>query len=280
MKVKFVKMNGAGNDFILIDNREGILKDLDMDIKDFVRLVCRRRKSIGADGLIILENSDKADFKMRYFNSDGSEGEMCGNGARCVSKFAYLSGVARERMKFQTVSGIYEALIIGENVRVIFPDLDVNFFKLNQHHDFGFGEIEYHFAVVGVPHAVVYTQDVESMSDDLLKDLGRKLRYCTDVFANGTNVNFVKISGRDEITIRTYERGVEDETLACGTGSIASCLVSHLLSKVQSPVLVRARGGNLKVGFKMVSSFFKDIYLEGDARVVAQGYIMDGALKE
>ncbi|HEY8541451.1 MAG TPA: diaminopimelate epimerase, partial [Pseudothermotoga sp.] len=123
MKIEFVKMNGAGNDFIVIDNRKGVLKNL--EISTFVRLVCRRRKSIGADGLMILEDSDKVDFKMRYFNSDGSEGEMCGNGARCIAKFAYLLGVAKEKMKFETISGIHEALIVGENVRVIFPDLSV-----------------------------------------------------------------------------------------------------------------------------------------------------------
>lgn len=278
MKIEFVKMNGAGNDFIVIDNRKGVLKNL--EISTFVRLVCRRRKSIGADGLMILEDSNKADFKMRYFNSDGSEGEMCGNGARCIARFAYLLGVAEEEMKFETMSGIHEAFIIGENVRIIFPDLNINTFKLNQRNDFGFGEIEYHFATVGVPHAVIYRKDVESMNDDLLKDLGRKVRYNLNVFPKGTNVNFVKISDENEIIVRTYERGVEDETFACGTGSIASCVISHLLSKVQPPVLVKAKGGKLKVGFEKISSFLKNVYLEGDAKVVAQGYILEDALKE
>ncbi|MFN4190757.1 MAG: diaminopimelate epimerase, partial [Pseudothermotoga sp.] len=130
MKIPFYKMNGAGNDFIVIDNRDGILDSF--DIKNFVKSVCRRRKSIGADGLMTLENSTKADFRMRYFNSDGSEGEMCGNGARCIAKFAYLTGAAKERMKFETMSGMHEALILGDDVRVMFPELDSNTFKLNQ----------------------------------------------------------------------------------------------------------------------------------------------------
>jgi len=278
VRIEFVKMNGAGNDFILIDNRNGILNGF--DISRFVRLVCRRRKSIGADGLMILENSDKADFKMRYFNSDGSEGEMCGNGARCISRFAYLLGVAKETMRFETLSGIHEAAIVGDDVRVNFPDLDLSTFRLNQYHNFGFGEMEFHFAVVGVPHAVIYREDVELMSDDLIKDLGRKIRYSLDLFPNGTNVNFVKVSGENELIVRTYERGVEDETLACGTGSIASCAIMFVLSKIQPPVLVKAKGGTLEIGFQKVSSLLKHVYLKGDARIVAQGYILSDALKE
>lgn len=278
MKISFFKMNGAGNDFIVIDNREGALQSFDMN--NFVRLVCRRRKSIGADGLMTLENSNKVDFRMRYFNSDGSEGEMCGNGARCIAKFAYLLGVARETMKFETMSGIHEALIVGEDVRVVFPDLNANTFKLNQKYDFGFGEIEYHFAVVGVPHAVIYRDDVEFMNDDLIKDLGRKIRYSLDVFPKGTNVNFVKVSDKNKIVVRTYERGVEDETLACGTGSIASSVISSLLKNVSPPVRVKVKGGMLEVGFSLSNDVVKNIYLQGDARVVAQGYILEDALKE
>lgn len=278
MKISFFKMNGAGNDFIVIDNREGALQSFDMN--NFVRLVCRRRKSIGADGLMILESSNKVDFKMRYFNSDGSEGEMCGNGARCIAKFAYLLGVAKETMKFETMSGIHEALIVGEDVRVMFPDLDANAFKLNQKHDFGFGEIEYHFAIVGVPHAVIYRDDVEFMNDDLIKDLGRKIRYSLDVFPKGTNVNFVKVSDKNKIVVRTYERGVEDETLACGTGSIASSVISSLLKNVNPPVRVKVKGGMLEVGFSLSNDVVRNIYLQGDARVVAQGYILEDALKE
>ncbi|MFN3282703.1 MAG: diaminopimelate epimerase [Pseudothermotoga sp.] len=278
MKIPFYKMNGAGNDFIVIDNRGNILENF--NVNNFVKLVCRRRKSIGADGLMTLENSTKADFRMRYFNSDGSEGEMCGNGARCIAKFAYLAGAAKERMKFETMSGMHEALILGDDVRVMFPDLDSNTFKFNQKHDFGFGRIEYHFATVGVPHAVIYRNDVELMNDDLLKDFGRKIRYALDVFPKGTNVNFVKVSGEKEIVVRTYERGVEEETLACGTGSIASAVISSLLKGVNQPVKVKVRGGILEVGFNAFGNTIKNVYLQGDARVVAHGYILEDALKE
>lgn len=278
MKIPFYKMNGAGNDFIVIDNRGNILDSF--NINNFVKLVCRRRKSIGADGLMTLENSTKADFRMRYFNSDGSEGEMCGNGARCIAKFAYLTGAAKERMKFETMSGMHEALILGDDVRVMFPELDSNTFKLNQKHDFGFGRIEYHFATVGVPHAVIYRNDVELMNDDLLKDFGRKIRYALDVFPKGTNVNFVKVSGEEKIIVRTYERGVEEETLACGTGSIASAVISFLLKGINQPVKVKVRGGILEVGFNAFGNTIKNVYLQGDARVVAHGYILEDALKE
>ncbi|MFN4189816.1 MAG: diaminopimelate epimerase, partial [Pseudothermotoga sp.] len=187
---------------------------------------------------------------------------------------------AKERMKFETMSGMHEALILGDDVRVMFPELDSNTFKLNQKHDFGFGRIEYHFATVGVPHAVIYRNDVELMNDDLLKDFGRKIRYALDVFPKGTNVNFVKVSGEEKIIVRTYERGVEEETLACGTGSIASAVISFLLKGVNQPVKVKVRGGILEVGFNAFGNTIKNVYLQGDARVVAHGYILEDALKE
>lgn len=278
MKIKFFKMNGAGNDFIVIDNRDGVLANF--DINHFVKMVCRRGKSIGADGLMLLERSNLADFKMRYFNSDGSEGEMCGNGARCIAKFAHLLGVAGERMRFETIAGIHEAIIVGEEVRVMFPDLNLNSFKLHQKHDFGFGTVEYHFATVGVPHVVIFREDVESMDNETLLNWGRKIRYAFDVFPKGTNVNFVKVVGPSRIVIRTYERGVENETLACGTGSIASSIVSFLIGAVQPPVSVKAKGGELRVGFERHGEEFRNVYLQGDARVVAEGYILPDAWKE
>ncbi|MBC7121722.1 MAG: diaminopimelate epimerase [Pseudothermotoga sp.] len=271
-------MNGAGNDFIVIDNRENVLKDF--EVSHFVKMVCRRGKSVGADGLMLLERSDSADFKMRYFNSDGSEGEMCGNGARCIARFANLMGVAKEYMRFETIAGIHEAVIVGEEVRIMFPNLKVNDFKLFQRHDFGFGPIEYHFGTVGVPHVVIFREDVESMETEVLLDWGRKIRYALDVFPRGTNVNFVEVVGPSRIIVRTYERGVENETLACGTGSIASSIVSFLIHAVEPPVGVKVRGGELKVGFERHDNEFKNVYLQGDARIVAEGYILPDAWKE
>lgn len=278
MKIKFVKMNGAGNDFIVIDNRENALKDF--DISHFVRMVCRRGKSVGADGLMLLERSNLADFRMRYFNSDGSEGEMCGNGARCIARFANYLNVAGQHMRFETIAGIHEAVVVGEEVRIMFPDLKVDEFKLFQRHDFGFGSVEYHFGTVGVPHVVIFRQDVESMRADLLLNWGRKIRYALDVFPKGTNVNFVEVAGSSRIIVRTYERGVENETLACGTGSIASSIVSFLIQAVEPPVSVKMRGGELKVGFERHENEFRNVYLQGDARIVAEGYILPDAWRE
>lgn len=278
MKIKFLKMNGAGNDFIVIDNRENVLANF--NINHFVRMVCRRGKSIGADGLMLIESSNVADFKMRYFNSDGSEGEMCGNGARCIARFAYMMDVAGEKMRFETISGIHEATILGEDVRIMFPNLSLDSFKLLQRHDFGFGVVEYHFATVGVPHTVIFREDVESLDQQTLLDLGRKVRYALDVFPKGTNVNFVKVVDGSSIVIRTYERGVENETLACGTGSVASSIVSFLLNLVKPPVRVIARGGELQVGFELQGDEFINVYLQGDARIVAEGYILPDAWKE
>uniref|UniRef100_A0A832I994 Diaminopimelate epimerase n=1 Tax=Pseudothermotoga hypogea TaxID=57487 RepID=A0A832I994_9THEM len=271
-------MNGAGNDFIVIDNRKNVLKDF--EVSHFVKMVCRRGKSIGADGLMLLERSDSADFKMRYFNSDGSEGEMCGNGARCIARFANFLNVAGQHMRFETIAGIHEAVIVGEEVRIMFPNLKVNDFKLFQRHDFGFGPIEYHFGTVGVPHVVIFREDVESTETEVLLDWGRKIRYALDVFPRGTNVNFVEVVGPSRIIVRTYERGVENETLACGTGSIASSIVSFLIHAVEPPVGVKVRGGELKVGFERHDNEFKNVYLQGDARIVAEGYILPDAWKE
>lgn len=278
VKIRFFKMNGAGNDFIVIDNRENVL--VNFDISHFVRMVCRRGKSIGADGLMLLEPSETVDFKMRYFNSDGSEGEMCGNGARCIARFAHLIGVAGERMRFETISGIHEAEILGEEVRIMFPNLSLHDFELFQKRDFGFGTVEYHFGTVGVPHTVIFKDAVESMEDEILLRWGRKIRYSLDVFPKGTNVNFIQIVGKSRIIVRTYERGVENETLACGTGSIASSIVSFLTSKVEPPVSVKVKGGELKVGFERHGNEFRNVYLQGDARVVAEGYILPDAWKE
>lgn len=278
LKIKFFKMNGAGNDFIVIDNRENILADF--DINHFVKMVCRRGKSIGADGLMLLENSNTVDFKMRYFNSDGSEGEMCGNGARCIARFANMIGVAGKAMKFETISGVHEALLVDDEVRIMFPDLSLDNFKLFQKHDFGFGPIEYHFATVGVPHTMIFREDVESMDYGTLLEWGRKIRYTLNVFPKGTNVNFIKIVDGSNITVRTYERGVENETLACGTGSVASSIVCFLIGRVEPPVQVKVRGGRLKVGFELIDERFVNVYLQGDARTVAEGYILPDAWKE
>jgi len=274
-KIPFMKMNGCGNDFIVVDNRKDIMRAF--KLPDFIRHICARRVSIGADGFMMVEKSDIADFKMRYFNADGSEGEMCGNGARCISRFANLVGAAKTEMKFETVAGIYESQIIGEDVKVKFPSVKLSDIALNQKHEFREDTKEFHYALVGVPHTVIYRDDVDTMDYKDLYSLGKNIRFTLEVFPKGTNVNFIKVQDEHNIIIRTYERGVEDETFACGTGSTASAIVSGLLGKAKSPVNMHTRAGILRIYYDLGKDFADNVYLEGNAKVVAEGYILPDA---
>lgn len=275
MKIPFWKLNGCGNDFIVIDNRNNIMKEF--DISDFVKKVCRRRISIGADGLMFLESSRIADFKMRYFNADGSEGEMCGNGARCICKFAKIIGVVEDYMEFETISGIYKSQIIGEDVKTAFPLVYQTDIKLNQMGEFQNHKIKYHYCVVGVPHVVILTDDVDKISYNKLVLLARTIRYSLDLFPHGTNVNFVELIDKNNIKIRTYERGVEDETLACGTGSVAATITLGLLDKVEPPINVHTKGGKLRICYKIENELINEISMTGEAKVVMEGKILPDA---
>lgn len=273
-KIPFMKMNGCGNDFIVVDNRQDIMKGY--ILPEFIRRVCARRVSVGADGFMMIEESDKADFKMRYFNADGSEGEMCGNGARCISRFAYIQGAAKSEMTFETMAGIYEAEIVGKNVRLKFPPVRMSDIHLHLAHKFEGETLDYHYALVGVPHVVIYRDDVDIMDYKELFTLGRKIRYA-DIFPAGTNVNFLKIVDENNIIVRTYERGVEDETFACGTGSTASAIISCLLDKTKAPVNMHTRAGVLKILFNIKDAVIDDLYMEGNAKVVVEGYLLPDA---
>ena len=276
MKVKgipFMKLSGAGNDFIIIDNREGIVPPGGMGLSEFVANVCRRRVSLGADGLILVEPSERADFSMRYFNSDGSEAETCGNGARCIARFAYLNGIAGRRMRFETTAGLYEAEVVGSNVKVRMSDPQG--IKLRFPLKLSSGEHIVSFANTGVPHVVFIVDDLEGVD---VVGLGREVRYHEEFAPAGTNVNFAKPTGRNRMAIRTYERGVEDETLACGTGSIACAVVGALLGLVEPPVEIHTRGGFvLKVHFDLEDGKIGNVYLEGDARVICRGELTEEA---
>ncbi|HHX22791.1 MAG TPA: diaminopimelate epimerase, partial [Thermoanaerobacterales bacterium] len=263
-----MKMNGCGNDFIVVDNRQGIMEEY--DLPEFIRRVCARRISLGADGFMMIENSDIADFKMRYFNADSSEGEMCGNGARCISRFAFLNGVAGSEMTFETIAGIYQSKVVGKNVRLKFPPVKTRDISLNQTNTFDGKTLEYHNALVGVPHVILYRDDVDTMDYRELYSLGRTIRYHKS-FPTGTNVNFIKVMDDRNVIIRTYERGVEDETLACGTGSTAAAIVSCLLCKTRAPVTVHTRAGLLKIYFDLEKDLIDNLYMEGNAKVVAEG---------
>ncbi|MGB9596327.1 MAG: diaminopimelate epimerase [Candidatus Poribacteria bacterium] len=270
-QINFSKLSGAGNDFIIIDNRKNIVPS---DLTKFIEKICVRRISVGADGVLLVENSDIADFKMRYFNSDGSEAETCGNGARCIAKFAYSEGVVKsEKMTFETKAGIYSAEIIDKNVKIKMSntiDMKLNFpIKLNDE------TFTISFANSGVPHAVFVVDDLEKI--DVIK-LGKETRYHEDFSPKGTNVNFIKIRDKNNIDIRTYERGVEDETLACGTGSIASAVIASALGLAESPVTMHTWGKfELKIYFTLQTDGATDVYLEGDARIVYKGYLTEDA---
>lgn len=269
-KFTFYKMSGSGNDFVLIDNREGLL---DRDLHEFARKVCHRQLSVGADGLILIEPSQVADFKMRIFNADGSEAEMCGNGGRCIARLAHLLGIAKAEMAFETLAGLIKAEVRGSRVKL--QMVNPHNLRLNLKLAVHCSLFTVHCINTGVPHTILFVEDLEEAP---VVELGRKLRYHKAFQPAGTNVNFVKIIAPEELQIRTYERGVEDETLACGTGVVASVLVAAALGKAASPVWVGVRSGEvLTVYFEKQDSEFKAVFLEGDVRLIYQGELTEEA---
>lgn len=253
--IKFTKMSGSGNDFILIDNRD---KGIEYD-KNFIEKVCKRSLSVGADGIIFIENSNVADFKWAFFNSDGSVAEMCGNGSRCAARFAYINNIANKQMKFETLAGVIEAEIKdGVNVKVQLTqpfDEKLNFlldgYKLS-------------YINTGVPHAVIETDNIDSV--DILKS-GAFLRYHDYFKPSGTNVDFYEVVDNSTVKMRTYERGVEGETLACGTGAAAVSIIASKNNKLKSPITVITRSG-LKLKIYLEN---EKVYLEGEARIIYTG---------
>ena len=272
-KLPFMKLSGAGNDFVIINNLNQVVDSADSEFMNFVTKICQRRMSVGADGVLLVEPTEDVDFRMRYFNADGGEVETCGNGARCISKFAYLNGIVSEQMQFLTNAGIYEAEIVDDNVKVRMSDpTDI---RINVPLRLEDGVHNVGFANSGVPHVVFFVDDLEATD---VFDLGQQTRYHNDFKPAGTNANFICIHSQELIEIRTYERGVENETLACGTGSIASAIVSATLGKVKSPVSVKtASGVVLKIHFDLENDEAENVYLEGDARVIFAGELTSEA---
>ncbi len=257
MKVSFSKYQGTGNDFIMIDNRT---RHFVPDEKAVARL-CSRRTGIGADGLILIEPDESTDFSMRYFNADGKEATMCGNGGRCVIDFAHSLGISGNKTLFRATDGIHEGRIEQNLIRL----------KMQEVQDINTKNNSY-ILNTGSPHYVTFVQDVKAYPV-VIK--GREIRYSPDFQPEGINVNFVEILDNNTIFNRTYERGVEDETLSCGTGSVAAALVFSMLRQNGShPVKVHTLGGVLKVSFKKVgNNKFTDIWLEGPAEKVFDGFI-------
>ncbi|UFK97393.1 diaminopimelate epimerase [Kaistella faecalis] len=252
--IEFYKYQGTGNDFVMIDNR-------DMQFpkeKELIERLCDRRFGIGGDGLILLENDANTDFRMVYYNSDGNESTMCGNGGRCIVAFAHFLDIFEDRASFEAVDGIHEAEISNGIVKLKMIDVSA----INK-------DGADHVLNTGSPHFVQYVEDVKNFK---VYAEGNRIRNSATYKTEGINVNFVEETGENEIFVRTYERGVEDETFSCGTGVTASALV-YLKDKSNSSVNVKVLGGNLKVYAEQHGGAFTNIWLEGPAKQVFKGKI-------
>lgn len=256
--MKFYKYQGTGNDFVMIDNR---LENFPKNNTKLIESLCNRRFGIGADGLILLENDKSTDFKMVYYNSDGNESSMCGNGGRCLVAFAKSLNVINNEATFIATDGLHNATI-DENGIVSLQMKDVNEVKI---------ESEYVFLNTGSPHHVTLVNDLENYN---VKENGATIRY-SDLYGKvGSNVNFVKQLSETHFALRTYERGVEDETLSCGTGATATAIAMNAIGKTNSNAIdINVEGGKLKVIFEKSEKGFEKVFLIGPATFVFEGEI-------
>jgi diaminopimelate epimerase len=264
--LRFTKMNGAGNDFVMIDNRKGEVR---LEPEQIVR-ICDRHSGVGADGILLLEKgSNGADFRMRYYNRDGGEAEMCGNGARCFTRFAAKVANAPAKISFETLAGVIRGELHDELVTLQMSEptgLRLGIYLVSS------AQREHvHFINSGVPHVVV---PVSRVGDVDVRKRGEALRRHEKFAPAGANVNFIEKTGPKKILVRTYERGVEDETLACGTGVVASALVFAATEKVDGPITVVVRSGSeLSVDFKRAGDKFTNVTLTGPAEFAFEGTI-------
>jgi diaminopimelate epimerase len=265
--IEFTKMVAAGNDFVLVDNRNKKIEKKIGDLSKFAENICARKHSVGADGLLVLENSKRADITMRIFNPDASEVTMCGNGSRCAAYYAAKKGISTYKLSIETKAGILKAEVHNDAVKIeMMPPED---FKSRFSIDLYDETYEVDFINTGVPHVVYFVEDLDSFD---VKRYGKEIRYHKEFSPKGTNANFVKLNDRHNISIRTYERGVEDETLACGTGAVAGAIVASELHSVESPVKVKTWGGDvLTIYFKKIDDEYRDIFLEGKVKLVYDG---------
>ncbi len=260
MIIEFYKYEGTGNDFIIVDNRE--LKFI--PYQKLISKLCNRRFGIGADGFILLQNKKGYDFEMIYFNSDGNKGSMCGNGGRCITALANHLGITKNKTNFSAIDGEHQSIVISEknNISTISLKMkDIN--KIEVYDDF-------YLINTGSPHYVKFVNDINNFD---VYNNGKKIRYNKKFIPTGTNVDFVEIID-NEIFVRTYERGVENETLSCGTGVIASALATAIKTGNNNDFFnIQTKGGNLKVSFKKHNNSFTDIWLEGKVSYVFKGKI-------
>lgn len=264
MIIPFWKMHGAGNDFILIDDRSRSFPSHDIN---WLSAIATRNRGIGCEGIILIQPSNSADFRMRFFNPDGNEVEMCGNGARCVAKLAHDIGAAREQMTIETLAGMLSATV-RENGIMLGMTLPKDW-RINRQLEIENTVFSYHFVNSGVPHAVIEMDDLDNCD---VAGLGAAFRYHVDFAPAGTNANFIKVTSPDSIRVRTYERGVEAETPACGTGIVASALIAAKLGRIKPPVTVIPTGGDiLTVNFTITSQGAENVSLLGPAVLVFTG---------
>ena len=264
--IDFTKMNGAGNDFVMIDNRAG---DIHLAPGQISR-ICDRHRGVGADGILLLEKSSNgADFRMRYYNADGGEAEMCGNGARCFARFVDRVAGGRDKITFETPAGVIGARLHGDLVTLNMSDpVDM---RLNMPLQIDGEDTVVHYINTGVPHVVVPVSRVDVVH---VVTQGAAIRRHEMFSPAGANANFLEKRGTNKIAIRTYERGVENETLACGTGVVASALIFAANENVDGPIGVLVRGGNeLTVGFTKHGDHFHEVTLTGPADFVFEGTI-------
>lgn len=271
--IPFTKMTGAGNDFIVIDNR---LRVFNLAWPLFARRICDRRYGIGGDGLLVIDPTLSAAFTMLYYNADGSSGGMCGNGGRCVSRFIMESSEV-DSVTFEALGHVYRANLIGTQISLQMKNPIHQRFNILV--DIPQYQVRTHFIDTGAPHAVLFTDEMPEpaqkiLSTDGVDHIGREIRHHQVFAPDGTNVDFINISGDQTISMRTYERGVEGETLACGTGAVASALVGALQRGMRSPITIHTRGGeDLLIMFAMDGENFHDVSLQGSAKFVFAGRI-------
>jgi diaminopimelate epimerase len=261
--MKFVKMSAAGNDFILFDNRN---RTLSGDEKDFFRRICERRQAVGADGVILLEKSSVADFKYSHYNSDGSLAEMCGNGARSICYYAVSKKIVPPHHAFEILGVVHQAWVTEDDVKLRMPppsEIKTGLGIVTE----DFLE-EGGFIVMGVPHLVIFVKKVDDI--DVAK-LGRKY-WPHPRFCSRTNVNFVQVCNSNTIRVRTFERGVEEETFSCGTGAVSSAVLTHICRAHNPPITVKTKGGMLTVNW---DDFHQAVYLSGGAKIIYEGKLIE-----
>ena len=258
MIIQFYKYQGTGNDFILLDNRQNLFSKNDTKL---IERLCNRRFGIGADGLILLENDKNSDFKMVYYNSDGNESSMCGNGGRCIVAFAKQLGVVDHETTFTAVDGLHYAKISASGI-VSLQMKDVDQIRIAS---------DYVFMDTGSPHHVAVVEDVKAVP---VKEIGSQIRYSDLYGTAGSNVNFVEPISDSHFAVRTYERGVEDETLSCGTGVTAAAIAMNAIGKTTSNAIsLQVEGGALDVTFQKEGTRYTQVFLTGPAKFVFEGQL-------